>query len=136
MSREKVHWYTIILSKRSVFRWDLKDETDVEYLTSTKEEDKEESYVIFIYIKPQGKNINSFVTLTILDVYCWASVLLFLPLHPSFYKGIHLFFRRQITLWNVTVFNSPATWAAIFHLPSQTYLVLYLCVSKRSHGCQ
>ena len=86
--------------------------------------------MLYSYIlNPKEENINSFVTLTMLDVYCWASVLLFLPLHSSFYRGIHLFFRRQITLWNVTVFNFPCHLGS--HIPSSKSDLLsaiFMCV--------
>ena len=36
----------------------------------------------------------------------------------------------------VTVFNSPATWAATFHLQGLTQCVLCLCVTKQWYGCQ
>ena len=36
----------------------------------------------------------------------------------------------------VTVFNSPATWAATFHLQGLTQFVLCLCVTKQWYGCQ
>ena len=38
----------------------------------------------------------------------------YLLLHSSFIAVVHLFFGRQIVY--VTVFNSPASWAAIFRL--------------------
>ena len=36
----------------------------------------------------------------------------------------------------MTIFNSPATWAAIFHLLGITKCVLYIPVSKQQYGCQ